>query len=120
MMNRIILFIFLTCFCITSVYAKEHVNINYKDWKLDRPVVYGVVVGATFGLALKRDTTYEQAGPLDPYVIPSGMVSYLEKNLKFPFYLGFFLGSFFWVFILSTFVYRFKISRTYNKSSLSI
>ncbi|GAA5132724.1 hypothetical protein [Thalassotalea piscium] len=83
-------------------------TIYYKDWRLDRPFLHGLSVSLSLGLLESQRSNWQEAGPLEPSGVPSGMVEYIVKHSKVAFIMGITVGVIFYLYIALSIFYRIR------------
>jgi len=110
-MKRIIFAFLCSLFLASTVHAeKVFSDISYKDWRLERPFIYGFTVGLSLGY-LELKPSWRKAKAMEVSSIPSGMVRYIERHMRFSLFSGVVFGYLCWLFVLGTLVYRFSLTR---------
>lgn len=86
--SQLVLMVFLS----TPTWAQQS-DISYSDWRLDRPVLHGYLVGLSLGLIDVQSSQWTQASELDPSGYPAAAIKYIEQHKKVPYAIGFSFGA---------------------------
>ena len=114
-MLRYFLFFVLILVSASTIAVDTEVNTSYektfyKDWRLNRPYLHGLLVGFSLGVIESTPKQWKEAGPLEPSGIPSGLVDYIVKHSRMAFWLGVISAVLLYLYFILSCIYRYRFN----------
>lgn len=105
--------IFTLLLLLGSVFPAQAANeTTFSDWRLERPVLHGLLSGMSFGLVTVGSTHWTVANKHDPSGYPQATIKYLEQHRRLPYAIGFTLGALSLSFLMFSLLFYFFRGRS--------